>query len=143
MVTINLTIVVVTGLFLVFLWMMHLFVFRPILEVMDERERRLAEDQAEALRLEAESRSLEREFKEQLALLHKDANARILSVHRQAQEEHLARVEELKRREAEELRQVRAEAQAVLQAERAHYPALVGDLRHRMARKLGLEREGA
>lgn len=143
MVTINLTLLVETGLFLVFLWMMHRYVFRPILRTMDDREHRLETDQGEAQRLEAEARSLEREYRHKLAVVHREASHRILSVQRQAQEEHLARIDALKKREIAELNEVRKEAQGQVDAERIHFPALADELHHLMARKLGLERENA
>ena len=143
MVTINLTLLVETGLFLIFLWMMHRFVFRPILRTMDDRDRRLETDQSEAQRLEAEARSLEREYKQRVAEIHRDASHRILSMQRQAQEEHLAGIDALKKREVEELNRVRKEARGQIESERVHFPAIAEDLQHLMAEKLGLERKSA
>jgi len=143
MVTINLTLLVETGLFLIFLWMMHRYVFRPILKTMDDRDTQLEVNQIEAQRLEAEAHSLEREFKEKLAALHKEASHRILHVQRKVQEEHLQNIAALKQRETEELRVVRNEAAAQVAEERTHYPELSKELQHLMAVRLHLERDSS
>ena len=138
MVTLNLTIFVEVGLFLLFLWLMNTFVFRPLLQLMDRREAKIEEDKAQAHTEAIEAEELEGEYASNVAVLHRDATHKRVTAHRKAQQVHTERVDELKKREEEEVAQVHAEAMKEIEAQRKHYAALTADLVDAASARLGI-----
>jgi len=128
MVVLNLTLLVIVAMFLVFMFAMNRFVFRPLLQVMDERDAQIADDRAGAVSDAEQAERMEGEYAGNMAAIHHDANQRVQEAHRTAQREHSERVAALKSAEDQELAAVRAEAEAQVAAERAHFPALAGGL---------------
>ena len=141
MVTLNLTILVELGLFLVFMWLMGTFVFKPLLEVMDRRAAKIEEDKATAQRDTETSGRLEAEYMRKVSSIHRDASHQVVRAHRKAQEEHMTCVAGLKREEEQEVLSARGEAQRAVEAERAHLPELAASLAKDMTAQLGLKRE--
>ncbi len=143
MVTLNLTLFVIAAMFLVFLWAMNLWVFRPLLKVMDARDDQFEDDRGKA-ESEAESaHALEREYASAVAVIHREASHTAYHAKRAAQEAHNQRVAELKKREERELAEVRDAAMKEVAEERRHYPELVAQLAGTLAGQMGLEGHGS
>ena len=143
MVTINLTIVVEVGLFLVFVWAMNRFVFRPLLRVMDKRAARIEDDKTKAAAEVAEAEQLETRYASTVAAIHRDATHKIVEAHREAQVAHTERVATMKKKEEEELALLREEAMRQVDEERKRYPELAAALANAMAERLRLKGSGS
>jgi len=138
MVTINLTILVQVGLFLLFLWAMHRLVFQPMLGLMDAREARISADQ-EAARGEGKQASeLEGAYHARVAEMHRISSHRFLAAHRKAQQEHVLRVAELRQREDELIQHLREKSLSELARQRSDFPRLAAALADDVAVRLRL-----
>lgn len=138
MVVLNLTILVEVGLFLIFVWAMNRFVFRPLFRVMDDRDAKTEDDRATALSEGERAERMEKQYAAKVSAIHREASQRVLDVHRAAQQEHNERIASLKETEDRELTAVRAEAERLVAAERPQYPALTTGLADAVAGRLGL-----
>jgi len=67
MVTLNITLLIELGLFLLFLWGTARFILRPVLRSLDERQTTLDAHQADAKRGEQEATALEAQYQEGLS----------------------------------------------------------------------------
>lgn len=139
MVNLNLTLLVELGLFLVFLWLMHLWVLRPLVALMDRRDEQIEGDQA-AARNDAEAAAqLEADYRSASAEAHREASHEVARVHRRAQEEHAKMLAELRQRAARDLDALHQGFNRELAAQRAHYPELAAEAARAIAARLGLE----
>ena len=77
MITINLTLLIEFGLFILFLWVANKMMFRPILRVMDEREEKITGDTTNAERDSAEAQMAEERFITQITDAHQEAARRL------------------------------------------------------------------
>ncbi|NIA15272.1 MAG: hypothetical protein GWP08_14475 [Nitrospiraceae bacterium] len=143
MVTINLTLFVMLGLFLVFVWLMNTFVFRPLLALMDKRAARMDGDKQTAQTATDEAETLERKYRTAVSDMHREESVKLIAAHREAQAAHNQRVRELKAEEEAELAAVRAEAMTLIEVERQRYPELTKDLVEAMAECLDIEGNGS
>lgn len=139
MVTINLTLLVVAGLFLGFLWLMNEHVFRPVLRHMDARNERMHNDQVRSEEASHEADALEADYTRRLAAIHRESSQTVYLAHRAAQDAHNKKVTELKKREEKELSAVRAEARKKVEEERQKLGDAPEAIAHQMAARLGLE----
>ena len=139
MVTLNFTLVVNLIMFLVFLWAMNTFVFRPLFKVMDTRDARMAEDHETAKTAGTAAAQLEKAYASKVAALHRDETRKVRDAHWEAQAAHNKRVAELKEREEAELDIVRADAMDQVNVERRKYAELVETLSGQVAERLNLE----
>jgi len=137
MVTLNLTLFIEVGLFLLFMWAMHRLVIRPLLEVMDGRDDKLAEDRSVAKDAGAEATQLEKQYLLESSRIHREASRDVVRAHRQAQEAHLARLAERKQVGEGELDAVRHEVHDAIVAQSKQFDALSAELANAMAAKLG------
>lgn len=140
MVTLNLTLLVELGLFLLFMGAMHRLVVKPLLRVMDEREERIAADRSGARQQEEESARLEREYSDKIVALHRKASREIVRAHRDTQDAHNMKVRELQKREEVALNEERKQLRAQLEAGKSQHPELIAVLVQAMTEGLGLER---
>ncbi len=136
MVTINLTLFIEVGLFLVFLWAMNRLVFRPLLNVMDGRDEKRSGDLQVAREAGAEADQLEKQYASESVRIHHEASREVVRAHRQAQEAHFQRLAELKQRGEEELNAVQREVSEAMALERKNYEALAVELAEAMAEQL-------
>ena len=143
MVTLNATILVQVVLFLAFLWIMNIIVFKPLLKVMDARESRLEGDSEKSQTEVVAAEELEREYASKTGELHRNASRKVAQAHRTANEQHNARVSELKQAQERELAETRAVAMAQVEEERKHYPKLTATLSAGMVERLGLGGSGS
>lgn len=143
MVTINLTLFVMLGLFLAFLWLMNAFVFRPLLALTDKRAEQILGDKQTAQTAAGEAETMERQYRTAVSDMHREETVKLNAEHRKAQAAHNQRVRELKAEEEAELVKVRAEAMTLVEAERQRYPELTRDLVAAMAKRLDMEGNGS
>ena len=143
MVTINLTLFVMLGLFLAFLWLMNAFVFRPLLALTDKRAEQMLDDKNTARRAADEAGVMERDCRAAVSAMHREETVKLNAAHREAQAAHNQRVRELKAEEEAELVTVRAEAMTLIEAERKRYPELTRELAATMAKHLDMEGNGS
>jgi len=143
MVTINFTLFVETGLFLLFLWLMHRYVFKPLLQVMDERSAKLREDKEVAARENATAEEREKDYAAQLGTIHFQATRTVLEGKREANQQQQQKVAELKAEGARELESLRRELQEQVAAQQDQTGALASELKDRLAETLGLRGTGS
>lgn len=139
MVALNLTLLVQVGLFLAFTWLMNTYVFKPLLQVMDNRAAQMEQDRTRSQEAGRDAARLEKEYAAQVAILHREASTRLNRALRDAQNEHSGRVQEVKRAGESAVAEAREAARAKVAEERKHYPALAAELAGEMAARLGLE----
>ncbi|MCH8858511.1 MAG: ATP synthase F0 subunit B [Proteobacteria bacterium] len=139
MVDINLTLFVIFCMFVVFLWAMNTFVFRPLLEVMDKRDEKIASDQERADTEAQAAGQIELAYASKVAALHRDENRKIRQAHWDAQAAHNTRVGELKERENLELEALRLDALRQIEVQREDYPPLVKALVKDASGRLSLQ----
>lgn len=88
MVTINFTIFVELGLFLIFLWGTAVFIFRPVLRLLDDRERDLEKSRVRSDADTEEAQDKETEYAGRLAELRRKADETFREERRAALEVH-------------------------------------------------------
>ncbi len=140
MVTINLTLFINLALFLIFIWAMNVFIFKPLLELTDRRESKIANDQKSAIHLTNQAEDLERQYFSDIAAIHREASHTLVRAHRSAQEAHMARLDEVKIKYHRELAEIRAQVKKTIASERASHPELAAELVDIMAERIELER---
>ena len=128
MVTINFTLIVQVVLFLLFMWVMNRWIFKPMLGILDEREEKLRDDETQAEGSTKEAQKIERKHAIELAAIHREANQRAQAAHRDAQDAHLKRLLELKQKEEVEVREVRKQCMQQVAVEREKYGPLIDQL---------------
>jgi F-type H+-transporting ATPase subunit b len=139
MVVLNFTLFVLLGMFLGFLWVMHRFIFRPLLALMDARENQIADDKQTATSAAAEAAALEDQYGEKIARMHREASLRLVRAHRQAQEEHNGRVAEFKSKAEDEIQSLNESLAADIASQEDQFAFLAKGICDGMANKLELE----
>ncbi|MBI1318733.1 MAG: hypothetical protein GC168_07265 [Candidatus Hydrogenedens sp.] len=137
MVNLNFTIIVETGLFLVFLWLMYAFVLRPLLKVMDAREAQLTGDETAAAKLEQDCEDTERLYRVSLAAIHQRGSMRVAEAKREEQARHNEQVHALKAEGAERMSVLLKEMREQVRQQRAASDAVVADIKMALSDKLG------
>ena len=141
MVTINLTLLIELVLFLTFMWAMGTYVFRPLLQIMDDRDERLEEDREKIGQETQRAKDLEHEYAKQVAVIHRKASDQINQQHRKAQTKHNDRVAAFQAESQQEVQGIRSNAQAQIEIERQKFPELTADLDQLITDRLQLEKE--
>lgn len=138
MVDLNFTLIVQLLMFLGFLWAMNRWVLQPLLKFMDEREHQMvqAREQTEADQEAAEL--LEHEYAAAVAEAHRKAHQKVMEALQAAQARNLESRDELRRRQEEEVAEMRVAAQSFIERERAKYSELSRDLARAMLARLGM-----
>ena len=139
MVSVNFTLLVLLVMFLVFLWVMHRFIFTPLLALMDARTNQVAEDKKCAAAAAAEATELEDAYGEKLAQVHREANRTLVRAHRQAQEEHNARLAAFRAQAEQEIDTLRQALTSDVVSQEDQFDSLSETIQHVMAAKLELE----
>jgi len=137
MVTLNFTLVVELGLFLLFLWGTKAFVLRPVLRLLDTRDETIGEWTEEAAAKTEHAEALEREYAETIVAYHHEADERFREAYQAASNRHLdalhaARLEAdaaVARVRAESMRQREQQREAIAAAA----PELAAMIRERLA----------
>lgn len=105
------TVAAQVGNFLVLIWLLKRFLYRPILDGIDARERAITQRMAEAARVREQAEAAEALYRNQLATFRADQSATLESARRKAEEEREALLSEARER-LERERRSRDEQQA-------------------------------
>lgn len=138
MVIINFTLLVELGLFLVFLWGTAVFILRPVLRLLDEREDNIAREQHQT------DEALEKEalLRKQSADARNAVRARIEKEYQRARfalrEERGAKLKEERRKSDAAIAEARNAAFKRIEAERSSYGALSSELADSLFVHLGV-----
>lgn len=128
MVTINLTIFIQLGLFLLFVWLANALVFRPVLRLMDERENTVEADESAARGDRAKANELHARYLADLAAARRAASARYEAALRTAQDKR-SRALAARRAEADqEVAGLSRQLREQIKGERARYDECVGPI---------------
>ena len=119
MVSINLTLLVELGLFLLFLTVTNRFIFRPLLRIMDEREAAVTQDKQAAQSGQEEARRLETLHADKALEARKLTAARLREARDEAYRHNREELEQLRQTADSELTTFRAKVVAQLESERA------------------------
>ncbi len=138
MVNINFTILVETGLFLIFVALMYAYVLRPLLGVVDEREDRMREDEELANRRAQEAVELERSYFRELSELHQQASQRIIDGKREAKRLHDAEIMQKKVEGAAQLANLLKELRSEVREQRTVAEPAVRAIKESLAEKFGV-----
>lgn len=129
MVTINFTLFVELGLFLVFLWGTQHYILAPVVKSLDEREESIEADRMHTDDSNEKSGALEKEYRHEIALIRRKSDEEIRGAHQKSQQEHASFLIAERARSEEAVAEVREEAQRMVDDEQsamtAEIPALV------------------
>jgi len=137
MVTINLTLLIELGLFLVFLWGTSRFILRPVLAQIDAREESLADDQVKAQSDEIEATRLEQEYQKAITEARAEADDAFRRARHQTQQEHLKFIAEERERADETVAAFRMEAQRAAEAIHDDVVGVAPELADSLVQKIG------
>ncbi len=138
MVVINFTLLVELGLFLIFLWGTAVFILRPVLRLLDEREDNIDRERRQA----DEALEKEAQLRKQSADARNAVRSRIEKAYRRARfelrEEHGAKLTEERRKSDAAIEEARDAALKRIEVERSSYAALSSDLADSFFEHLGM-----
>lgn len=140
MVSLNLTLFIEFGLFVLFLWVANVLIFRPVLRVMDAREAKIKKDESVARAVGEEAQALETRRAAEFAAVRRAASEKVDEARWAALEEFSRKIADRRRRADEEVAAAREEALKQVEAERERCPALVPELAETIAERLGVGR---
>lgn len=143
MVTVNFTIIVETGLFLLFTGLMYAYVLRPLMRTMDERERRMREDSEAAQALKAKAEAAQDDYLRTLAEVHREAAQRFIDGKREAKLKHDEEIAALKAEGAARLAALLKDLRAQAREQRELSGEVVREIKLALAEKFGVKNGGA
>lgn len=143
MVTVNFTIIVETGLFLLFTGLMYAYVLRPLMRTMDERELRMREDGEAAQALKAKAEAAQDDYLRTLAEAHREAAQLFTDGKRQAKLQHDEEIAALKAEGAVQLAALLKDLRAQARQQREVSGEVVRDIKIALAEKFGVKNGGA
>lgn len=143
MVTVNFTIIVETGLFLLFTGLMYAYVLRPLMRTMDEREFRMREDSEAAQALKARAEAAQDDYLRKLAEVHREAAHRFTDGKREAKLKHDEEIAALKAEGAVQLAALLKDLRAQARQQREVSGEVVRDIKVALAEKFGVKNGGA
>ena len=111
MVTINPTMLIELGLFLVFLWGTQRYILRPVLKSLDAREESIKLSLAEAEAHSAESESLEKKYRHEIAVIRKNADEKVHAARQKSQQEHRLFLNDERTKAEQAIAEIRQEVQ--------------------------------
>ncbi len=139
MVTINFTLFVELGLFLVFLWGTGRFILRPLLGSLDEREDLIVHNEEQTQDDVSEAASLEKQHKREVATLRRETDEAFRDARRVALNRHAGVVSEQRGKSESAIGVVREEMQEQVVSQEAAVTELAPDLVVAIAQQLGLK----
>jgi F0F1-type ATP synthase membrane subunit b/b' len=143
LVTVNFTIIVETGLFLLFTGLMYAYVLRPLMRTMDERELRMREDGEAAQALKAKAEAAQDDYLRSLADAHREAAQLFTDGKRQAKLKHDEEIAALKAEGAVQLAALLKDLRAQARQQREVSGEVVRDIKVALAEKFGVKNGGA
>lgn len=118
MVTINFTILIELGFFLLFLWGTHRFVLAPVLKNMDERDASLERDREHTEEAYAKADGLENQYRKEIARVRREADEEVRLARQKSQQEHTEFLYAERKSAEDAIREVRTEAIAHVDSQR-------------------------
>jgi len=143
LVTVNFTIIVETGLFLLFTGLMYAYVLRPLMRTMDEREFRMREDSEAAQALKVRAEAAQDDYLRKLAEVHREAAQRFTDGKREAKLKHDDEIAALKAEGAMQLAALLKDLRAHARQQREVSGEVVRDIKVALAKKFGVKNGGA
>jgi len=140
MVTLNFTIIVELGLFLIFLAVTHALILRPMLDTMDKRDEQIGRDEQTAAEAAAAAKSLQKKYAAEMLNARRTANIEIERVRREALEQRSASVREKRQATEKILRTVQEDLAQEVAAQQPQYDMLLPELTDAIAIQLQLKR---
>ena len=137
MVSLNFTLLVELGLFLLFVWGCHTFIFRPVLRQLDERDDKIADDVKCSEQEQADAANLEDEYSRQLAAARRAVSDEFRRSRYEAQQEQDTEVLQAKKAAEAEVARAHEAACQMVEAQRAEFERLAPDVAATLAKKLG------
>ena len=125
------------------MWLMHVYVFRPLLAIMDERSARMRADRDAAAEGIETAAGEERKYAARLGDIHIEATKRVMEGKREASAEHQQAIAAIKSEGARELERLRAELREQVKQQQGQAAALSADIKAALAKRLGIERPAA
>ena len=138
MVTINFTIFVELGLFLIFLWGTAVFIFRPVLRLLDERERDLEESRVQSEADTEEAQDKESEYASQVAQLRREADETLRAARRAALDVHTTTLSAERHKADDAVSATREVALGQIDEQRGEFAALAPGLADAIEGELNL-----
>lgn len=138
MVTLNLTLIFELVLFLIFLWGTAVFILRPVLRFLDEREEKIVRDQSQAETDSEEAGGLEQRYAQEMSTVRRSADDEFRDKRRAALEAHATTLSEKRHQADEAVAQVREEAMTQVAGERGAYKSLAPGLADLISERLGM-----
>ena len=139
MVSLNLTLFVLLGLFLLFLWGAQRIAFRPILRIMDEREEQIDQSLKAANQDAATAEEVEGRYTSAISSVRRDATVRMAEARRDAIDERISRLAEHRRACDTDVAAFRDQVRAQVEAERPAFPGLARQLSEVMEKQMPTE----
>jgi F-type H+-transporting ATPase subunit b len=139
MIALNFTLFVEFGLFMIFLGITNVFIYRPLLRVMDERAAKLDRDREAAESDEREAKTLEARFVAQLVQADQEAAHLLNKAKVDAYQRGRDEMDALRAQAEAEVATYRASINVDVEAERSAYAALLPRLLEDMDRRLNSE----
>ena len=136
MVTINLTLLIELGLFLVFLWGTQRYILAPVVKNLDDREDSIQADHAVADQNTHESESFEQEYRHEIALIRWQSDDQVRSAQHESQQEHQSFLIAERAKAEEAVSLVRDEAQAMARGQQSAMDAAIPELIEKITTKL-------
>lgn len=139
MVTINLTLLVELGLFLLFLWGTSRFILHPVLKTLDERDAHVEQNHADAGSAREAAASLEEQYAGELADVRRQAELTYRTKRRSAIETQTKQLVGKRHETDEAVAEVRASGAQQIEDQRGAYAALARELADSIARRIGMK----
>ena len=136
MVTINLTLLIELGLFLVFLWGTQKYILAPVVKNLDDREESIQADHAKADENAHKADDLEKEYRHEIAVIRRQSDEQVRAAQQQSQQEHQAFLISERAKAEDAIAKVRAEAMAMVDEQQAKMEAEVPELAKRIQARL-------
>jgi F-type H+-transporting ATPase subunit b len=142
MVTLNLTLLIQVGLFLLFMWGTDRLILRPMLRLVDQRDEQVEGDRAQAQESAEKARELEERYAREISSARRKATFEIERARNEALEERMRQVAERRRVIEEHVEQARRDAQAEAESQRDQFDSLAESLAGAMRERVGVKPGG-
>lgn len=128
MVTINFTLVIELGLFLLFLWGTQRYIFGPVLKSVDDREEGIERDTADAEAENTEADMAEKKYRHDIAVIRRQADAEVHAARTKSQNEHTRFLSDERTRADQSILEARRDAEQLVEQQHEEIMAQVPDL---------------
>jgi F-type H+-transporting ATPase subunit b len=138
MVTLNLTLLIQVGLFLLFMWGTDRWILRPMLRLVDQRDEQVETDRAQAQESTEKAGELEERYAREISSARRKATFEIERARNEALEERMRQVHERRQKLDENVEEARREALAEAESQRDQFDRLAENLADAMRARVGV-----